>query len=74
MDAILCQPVQWQVIVTHGFALTYVVAAWIGMPEAALGYVNFHAAPGSITTLREDDYFHNRSLARLGDTGHLRPK
>lgn len=41
MDEILRRPVQWQVIVTHGFALTYVVAAWIGMPEEALGYVIF---------------------------------
>lgn len=27
--------------------------------------------PGSITELHEDDYFHNRQIVRLSDTGHL---
>ncbi|MCY0939906.1 hypothetical protein [Streptomyces antarcticus] len=56
---------------THGFALTFVVAAWIGMPIDSLGHVNFRVASGSITHLREDDFFHNRQLVRLGDTRHL---
>ena len=33
------------------------------MPIEALGYVNFRAGPGSITTLREDDFFHNRAVS-----------
>jgi 2,3-bisphosphoglycerate-dependent phosphoglycerate mutase len=36
------------------------------MPVGSTGYVNFRAAPGSITTLREDDYFHNRQIVALG--------
>jgi len=72
VDDVLSRPVQWQVIVTHGFALTYVVAAWIGMPVEALGYVAFRAGPGSITTLHEDDHFHNRSVVTLASTDHLR--
>ena len=72
MDDVLARPVQWQVIVTHGFALTYVVAAWIGMPVEALGYVHFRGGPGSVTTLHEDDHFHNRSVMTLGGTEHLR--
>ncbi|QLE75457.1 histidine phosphatase family protein [Streptomyces rectiverticillatus] len=71
VDEILRRPCAHQVIVTHGFALTFVVAAWIGMPFEALGRVSFRAAPGSITTLREDDFFHNRQVAGLGDTRHL---
>ncbi|MER5868385.1 histidine phosphatase family protein [Streptomyces sp. NPDC002044] len=71
MDGILRHPYEHQVIVTHGFALTFVVAAWIGMPIDSLGHVNFRAASGSITHLREDDFFHNRQLVRLGDTRHL---
>ncbi|MCQ8770485.1 histidine phosphatase family protein [Streptomyces telluris] len=71
VDDILRRPCAHQVIVTHGFALTFVVAAWIGMPFEALGRVAFPAAPGSITTLREDDFFHNRQVAGLGDTRHL---
>lgn len=38
----------------------------------SLGYVNFAVAPGSITTLREDDLFHNRQVLSLGANDHLR--
>lgn len=71
MDDILQRPYEHQIIVTHGFAMTFIVASWIGMPLGALGYVNFRAPSGSITTLREDDFFHNRQVVRLGDTRHL---
>ncbi|MET8798057.1 histidine phosphatase family protein [Nocardia sp. NPDC004568] len=60
-----------QVIVTHGGTLTFVLAAWIGMPLEAAGYVAFHAPAGSITRLPEDDYYHNRRIESLGDTRHL---
>jgi probable phosphoglycerate mutase len=59
------------VIVTHGFALSFVVAAWIRMPLNSLGYVSFPARSGSITTLHEDDYFHNRQVLTLAGTRHL---
>jgi probable phosphoglycerate mutase len=71
MDVITASVAQHQVIVTHGFALTFVIAAWIGMPLPSLGFVNFRSTPGSITTLRQDDYFHNRQVAVLADTCHL---
>lgn len=41
------------------------------LPIESLGYARFHAAPGSITELREDDYFHNRQVVGLGDIRHL---
>lgn len=59
------------VIVTHGFALTYVITAWLQLPRTHIGYVSFAARPGSITTLVEDDYFHNRQVATLANTSHL---
>jgi probable phosphoglycerate mutase len=71
MEAITTIPTAHQVIVTHGFALTFVIAAWIHMPPESLGYVIFRSTPGSITTLRQDDYFHNRQVAALADTRHL---
>ena len=71
MDAILSSACEHQVIVTHGFAVTFVLAAWIRMPIESTGYVSFHAASGSITTLREHDFFHNRRVVSLGDTRHL---
>lgn len=71
MDDILASPTEHQVIVTHGYALTFVVASWIKMPLESLGYINLRAPSGSITTLREDDFFHNRQVVSLGDTSHL---
>lgn len=73
MDEILESPCEHQIIVTHGFAVTFVVGSWIRMPIDSLGYVDFRAASGSITVLREDDYFHNRQVVSLGDTRHLAP-
>ncbi|MEV6275648.1 histidine phosphatase family protein [Nocardia sp. NPDC051832] len=72
MDPILRSDCPHQIIVTHGGAITFVVAAWLALPLDALGYARFRAGPGSITELHEDDYFHNRQLVRLGETDHLR--
>lgn len=71
MDDILQSHCQHQVIVTHGGAITFLIAAWIRMPISAVDYVSFGVASGSITELKEDDYFHNRQVASLGDTRHL---
>ena len=60
-----------QVVVTHGFALTFVVTAWIGMPLDAVGSVHFRATSGGISVLEEDDFFANRGVVRLDDTAHL---
>ncbi|WJV44866.1 histidine phosphatase family protein [Streptomyces flavofungini] len=71
MDELLRRPREYQIVVTHGFALTFVVAAWIKMPYESVGSVSFRAPSGSITVLREDDFFHNRQVVRVGDTRHL---
>ncbi|MFD5121354.1 histidine phosphatase family protein [Streptomyces sp. NPDC058385] len=70
-DDILRNPCEHQIIVTHGGCLTFVVACWIKMPIESAGYASFRAPPGSITTLHEDDFFHNRQVVSLGDTLHL---
>jgi probable phosphoglycerate mutase len=71
MDDILRSACDHQIVITHGYALTFVVASWIKMPIESLGFAMFRAASGSITELREDDYFHNRQVSSLGDTRHL---
>lgn len=71
MGEILQSPCEQQIIVTHGGSLTCVVASWIKMPIESAGYASFRAPSGSITTLREDDFFHNRQVVSLGDTRHL---
>jgi probable phosphoglycerate mutase len=71
VERIVAEPAAHQVIVTHGFALTFVVAAWIGMPLEAADYINLKSNSGGITHLCEDDLFHNRAIVQLNDTSHL---
>ena len=71
MDVILASPAEYQIIVTHGFAATFVVAAWIGMPLEAAGLIGLPVSSGSITTLRQEPPFHNRSIVTLNETSHL---
>ncbi|MEU6846210.1 histidine phosphatase family protein [Streptomyces sp. NPDC046716] len=71
MEEIVRSPCKDQVVVTHGGSLTFVLASWIKMPVESAGYASFPASSGSITTLHEDDFFHNRQIVSLGDTSHL---
>lgn len=57
--------------VTHGGALTFVIAAWIRMPIRSAGHVAFRSTSGGITHLREDDFFHNRQVMALNSVAHL---
>jgi len=72
MDVVAADPADQTVIVTHGGSASFVIAHWIGMPLVALDVVSFRMDSGSITHLREDDYFHNRTVLTLNETGHLR--
>jgi len=71
MERILASPCPYQVMVTHGFALTFVVAAWIEMPLEAAGSIAVASTSGGITHLCQDDAFHNRAIVRLNDTSYL---
>jgi probable phosphoglycerate mutase len=68
---ILTRSAEHVAIMTHGFALTDVITAWLRVPRTHIEYASLAAKPGSITTLVEDDYFHNRQVATLGGTSHL---
>ncbi|MER2083276.1 histidine phosphatase family protein [Rhodococcus sp. (in: high G+C Gram-positive bacteria)] len=59
------------IVVTHGFAHTFVISAWLQIPVEAAGFATFATTPGAITHLRHDDYWRNRTLAQLADTSHL---
>ncbi len=71
VDAILGDEREHQVVVTHGFALTLVVAAWQRLPLEGAAWVSFGATSGGITHLREDDRYLNRSMVFLNRTAHL---
>ena len=71
MDAIAASPCPVQVVVTHGYAVTFAIAAWIRMPLESVGWVNFRSSSGAISHLREDDRWFNRYLMSLSDTDHM---
>lgn len=71
VDAIVDRPCATQIIVTHGFTLTMVIAAWMKIPIDAAGFISFPAKSGSITHLRQDDFFRSRAVIGLADTAHL---
>lgn len=73
VEEIVAEGGEHQVIVTHGFALTFVVTAWLRIPVAHVGWANFRAGSGSITHLFEDDVHHNRNVGFLGRGDHLTP-
>ncbi|MCV7228179.1 hypothetical protein [Mycolicibacterium komossense] len=47
---IISRPTEHIVIVTHGFALTHVITAWLEPPCRHAGYAIFAPRSGSITT------------------------
>lgn len=71
VDELLSRAATHLVLVTHGFAHTFVVGRWLDLPLEAMGRAMFAARPGCITELREDDAFRNRTLHRLAEVGHL---
>ncbi|HEV7323066.1 MAG TPA: histidine phosphatase family protein [Ensifer sp.] len=72
VDAVVARPCVTQIIVTHGFTLTLVMAAWMKVPIGATGFLSFPAKSGSITHLRQDDFFRNRAVVSLADVSHLK--
>lgn len=71
VNGIVNRPCATQIIVTHGFTLTMVIAAWMKIPVEATGFLSFPARSGSITHLRQDAFFRNRAVVKLADTAHL---
>ncbi len=71
VEAIVSRPCATQIIVTHGFTLSMVIAAWMKIPIEACGFVSFPAKSGSITHLRQDDFFRSRAVIGLADASHL---
>lgn len=71
VEEITVHDCEHQIVVTHGGALTFVIAAWLRIPIAAAGYAAFRSTSGGITHLREDDFFHNRQIVALNTVEHL---
>lgn len=70
LDDILRRPIAHQIVVSHGSASSYLIAAWIGMPMESTDRVFFPLTSGGITTLVRDSLF-SHQVATLNDTRHL---
>ncbi len=53
------------IIVTHGFALTFIIMTWLKVPLENMDYCNFETAPGRVTYLYEDDLRGNRNIVYI---------
>lgn len=51
-----------KLIVTHGFAASFLIAAFQKIEVTSQGYLNYGLRPGSIILLEIDDLFENRSV------------
>lgn len=71
LEDILSRPTATQIMVSHGSASSYLIAAWIGMPMTSTDRVFFPLASGSITTLRRNDTHHSHQVLTLNETAHL---
>ena len=71
LSDILTETVENIVVVTHGFASTFLVMAWMKISVEYLGYVNLPSKPGCVSKLVEDDFFGNRGMEYLCKTVHL---
>ncbi len=52
-------------IVTHGFAGSFVIAAFQCIEISSMGYIDYKLKSGSISILESDDLFRNRSVKLL---------
>ena len=59
------------IIVTHRFALTFVIMAWLRIPVENMDYCRFNTRYGSVTLLHEDDLFENRSVMYVNKQDYL---
>jgi 2,3-bisphosphoglycerate-dependent phosphoglycerate mutase len=60
------------IVVTHGFALTFIIMSWLKIPVSNMNYCNFSSTPGGITLLQEGDVFENRNVKFINNTEHIK--
>lgn len=53
------------IVVTHGFAATFFIAAFQKIAISSMAYINYRLHPGSINILEVDDLFENRTVKLL---------
>jgi probable phosphoglycerate mutase len=59
------------IIITLGFALTFVIMTWLKVPVENMDYCHFQPHSGGVTLLQEDDLFGSRSVAFVNNLDYL---
>ena len=73
IEEVICKIDDTAIVITHGFALTFFIAAWLRFPVEHMDHCVFNASPGGVTRLSQDEKFGNRVLATLNDTSYVHP-
>lgn len=71
LNQILSKPENCSIIITHGFALTFVIMAWLKVPVENMDYCHFQPRSGGVTLLREDDLWGNRTVTFVNKLDYL---
>ena len=67
LDRALATNFQNAVVVTHGFAQSFLVMAWLKIPVEHMDFVDMsRTKPGSVSLLSEDDLWKNRYIVYIG--------
>lgn len=71
LAAILTDPHEHEVVVSHGSATSHLISAWLRIPIDAAGRGFFPLSAGSITTLGPSPTHGSHNLLTLNETVHL---
>jgi probable phosphoglycerate mutase len=67
LDRVLKKPDEDIFLITHGFAMGFLIMAWLKVPVENMDYGDFSKTrPGSVTLLYEDDLWKNRYVVYVG--------
>ncbi len=71
LNQIVSKPENYTIIITHAFALTFVIMAWLKVPVKNMDYCHFQPRSGAVTLLQEDDLFGSRTVTFVNKLDYL---
>jgi len=64
---LMATPDESAIVITHGFAQSFLIMAWLKVPVENMDYGDFsRTSPGSVSLLSEDDTWKNRHVVYVG--------
>jgi probable phosphoglycerate mutase len=71
LNQIVSKPENCTIIITHGFALTFVIMAWLKVPIENMDCCHFQPCSGGVTLLQEDDLVGGRTVTFVNKLDYL---